>query len=105
MNPTAPTAAGKTATPVAIIGRDMRAVVGAEPSAPHASTQRTLPGLTVTLSRSLNHWMLTLHSDDAPIQPPAADLWAAAVGAPSLDWWRTRQGRRWMGEWVEGERL
>ena len=104
MNPTAPTAAGKTATPVAIIGRDMRAVVGAEPSAPHASTQRTLPGLTVTLSRSLNHWMLTLHSDDAPIQPHAADLWAAAVGAPSLDWWRTRQGRRWMGEWVEGDR-
>lgn len=94
-------ASGIPPTQIALLGADMRAVVAAEPAAPHASTRRELPCLTVALSRSLDRWLLTLHSEDGPIPPHTADLWANAVCAPSLDWWQTRQGRRWTGEWVE----
>lgn len=97
------TAPGKTAPAIAIIGADMRAVCAAEPAAPHASTQRTMPGLTVTLSRSHGHWMLSVLSACDPIPQAAADLWAAAVGAPSVEWWRTREGRRVQCDWVEVE--
>ena len=92
-----------TAPAIAIIGADMRAVCAAEPAAPHASTQRTLPALIVTLPRSHGHWMLSLLSTDGPIPQAAADQWAAAVGAPSVEWWRTREGWRVQCDWVEVE--
>ncbi len=99
----APTAPTKTLPALHITAADMRRVCEAEPTAPHASTQRKLSGLTVTLSRSVRgHWSLTLRSTGRAIPPHTADMWAAACGAPSLDWTRTERGRCWQATWTEG---
>jgi len=88
----------------AIIAAELLATCMAEPTAPHAS--RTIGGRAsaVTLTRGNCmagwRWGLTLEAAQ-PVAPHEADLWAAAVGAPSTDWWRTHEGRRWTGEWVE----
>lgn len=84
-------------------GTQMRAALDAA-TTPQASIQRVFPDMTATLSRSCDHWMLTLLSDDGPIPQATADLWAAAVGAPSVEWWRTRQGRRVTCDWTEAGR-
>ncbi len=91
-----------------LIAADMLAVLAAEPSAPHASTQRTVAGATVTLSRSnaasfaVSHRMLTIGSDE-PVEMATANALAVALGAPHLDWWATRGGRRLTLDWWEGE--
>jgi hypothetical protein len=88
----------------AIIAAELLATCMAEPTAPHAS--RTIGGRAsaVTLTRAKCtagwRWGLTIEAAE-PIPPHEADLWAAAVGAPSTDWWRTHEGRRWHCEWTE----
>lgn len=87
---------------IAATAAELLATIDADPRAPHASAQRKVGAMTVTLSRSVQHVMLTLHAD-APIDAAAADQWAQAVGAPHRDWWVTRQGCRWTLEWWRGE--
>jgi pimeloyl-ACP methyl ester carboxylesterase len=45
-------------------------------------------------------WALTLEGD-APIPQTLADQWATATSAPSVDWWRTNEGRRVRCDWCE----
>ncbi len=92
-----------TPAPITANGTQMRAALDAA-TAPQASIQRAFADITATLSRAHGHWMLTLLSDDGPIPQASADLWAAAVGAPSVEWWRTRQGRRVTCDWTEAGR-
>lgn len=89
-------------TPVTLTAADMVSILRAEPTAAHASARRQVGSLTVTLSRALNHWMLTVEGDAAP-DMATANAWAAAVGAPHSDWWMTRQGQRLTLDWWEGE--
>lgn len=89
-------------SPIALIAADMLQVLAAEPKAPHASVQRGAGGLTVTLSRSMGHRLLTLEGA-GPLDMDTADAWARAVGAPHRDWWATRQGCRLTLDWWEGE--
>lgn len=72
---------GKTQSAVAIIAAEMRRIVEAEPDAPHASTERKMGDLEITLSRSGNRWALTLVGAQ-PLDQATADLWAQAVGVP-----------------------
>lgn len=81
-------------------GTQMRAALDAA-TAPQASIQRAFADMTATLSRAHGYWMLTLLSGDGPIPQASADLWAAAVGAPSVEWQRTMRGRRVRAEWTE----
>jgi hypothetical protein len=79
---------------------ELRRVVGAEPRAPHARKQQQFGDLTVTLSRSVNSWALTLHAKQ-PIQQEMVDLWVRAMGIHSANWWRADEGRLWRADWQE----
>lgn len=85
----------------AVIGANLRTFVDA---APCTSIQHARVGLTVTLARVGERFALTLLSDFGPIQQTTADLWAAAVGAPSVEWERTMRGRCVRCEWTEAGR-
>ena len=99
MNDTTTPNAPSTPYPeIAAIGAQLRASVANDN--PHASTDMTLGAQQVTLSRTGIRWALTI-TDAAAVQPHTADLWATAVGAPTVDWWRTQQGRRWRADWTE----
>jgi hypothetical protein len=95
------TAQTKTLPALYIIAADMRRVCEAEPRAPHASAQRTAGPLTITLTRSGAVWAISLRCAGRALQPHTVDLWAAACGAPSLDWTRTERGRCWRAAWIE----
>lgn len=94
-----------TITPaIAILaGTELRRIVGAEPAAPFARASRRFGELDVELVRHGDKWHLYL-ADLAPIPHTTRDLWATAVGAPSVEWGQTPDGcSAWCG-WVEATR-
>jgi hypothetical protein len=54
------------------------------------------------LTRHGNEWALELN-DIAPVTHETADQWAAAVGAPSVEWRRTAGGKVARCEWTGSE--
>ena len=90
-------------TPAIIIlaGAELRRIVAAEPTAPHASALRRIGNLDVQLVRRDNQWTLYL-ADLQPIPHTTRDQWATAVSAPSVEWEQTQDGcSAWCG-WTEG---
>ena len=85
---------------ITIAAGELRRIIGAEPRAPHASTQWQVGDLTVTLSRARNRWALTLRGGE-PLTQDLADLWARAIGVQQPDWWPSDEGRRWQADWLE----
>ena len=84
----------------AITGAELRRIVAAEPTAPHASALRRIGNLDVQLVRRENRWTLYL-ADLRPITHTVRDQWATAVSAPSVEWEQTADGCSvWCG-WVE----
>jgi hypothetical protein len=58
--------------------------------------------LIVFLTRHGNEWALELN-DVAPVTHGTCDQWAAAVGAPSVEWLRTAGGKVARCEWTGSE--
>lgn len=85
---------------ITIAAGELRRIIGAEPRAPHASTQWQVGGITVTLSRASNRWALTLRGGE-PLTQDVADLWARAIGVRQPDWWPSDEGRHWRADWLE----
>ena len=84
----------------AITGAELRRIVAAEPTAPHAAALRRIGNLDVQLVRRENRWTLYL-ADLQPITHTVRDQWATAVSAPSVEWEQTQDGCSvWCG-WVE----
>ena len=94
-----------TITPaIAILaGAELRRIVGAEPTALNASTVRRIGPLDIQLCRTGDRWRLYL-ADLAPIPHTVRDLWATAVGAPSVEWDQTPDGCLVWCEWIEPTR-
>ena len=91
-----------TITPAIIIlaGTEMRRIIAAEPTAPHAHTVRRIGNLDIQLCRTGDKWRLYVQAL-TPVPHSARDLWATAVSAPSVEWQRTPDGRLVWCEWVE----
>ena len=85
----------------AITGAELRRIVAAEPTAPHASALRRIGNLDVQLVRIEQRWKLYL-ADLRPITHTTRDQWATAVSAPSVEWERTPDGCGVWCEWTEG---
>jgi hypothetical protein len=98
---TTATAPDRPQTGIEALGGQLREAI--DNGTPHASADYRLDSQQITLSRSGTSWALTI-TDAEPIAPHTAALWAAAVDAPSTDWWRTQQGRRWRTDWQERAR-
>ncbi len=94
-----PTSPGKTLTALQVLGAEMSAIVGAEPKAPLGSAVRQVGTLFVALNRYGRDWSLTL-ADETPITDETCDQWAAAVGAPSVEWAHTETRTTCRCEWV-----
>ena len=77
---------------ITIAAGELRRIIGAEPRAPHASTHWQVGDLTVTLSRALNRWALTLRGGE-PLTQDVADQWARAIGGQQPDWWPRDEDR------------
>ena len=84
----------------AITGAELRRIVAAEPTAPHASTIRRIGNLDVQLVRREQRWTLYL-ADLQPIAHTTRDQWATAVSAPSVEWEQTQDGCSAWCEWLE----
>ncbi len=84
----------------AITGAELRRIVEAEPTAPHAAALRRIGQLDVQLVRSGRRWTLYL-ADLTPIPHGTRDLWATAVSAPSVEWQQTADGCSVWCEWTE----
>lgn len=101
------TAPGKTVpmTQAIIIltGAELRRIVAAEPAAPFARASRRFGELDVELVRHGSTWHLYL-ADLAQIPHTTRDLWATAVGAPSVEWDQTLDGCSAWCEWTENAR-
>jgi len=99
------TNAPTTITPaIAILcGTELRRIVAAEPAAPFARASRRFGELDVELVRHGSTWHLYL-ADLAPIPHTTRDLWATAVGAPSVEWDQTLDGCSAWCEWTENAR-
>jgi hypothetical protein len=95
---TTATAPTKPQTGIAALGGQLRESVDGNRPADYADFR--LDSQHVTVGHIGSAWVLII-SDDKPIAPHTADLWAAAVGAPSTEWERTQQGRRWTAQWQE----
>ena len=65
----------------AITGAELRRIVAAEPTAPHAAAIRRIGNLDVQLVRREQRWKLYL-ADLQPIAHTTRDQWATAVSAP-----------------------
>ena len=91
-----------TITPaIAILaGAELRRIVGAEPTAPHANAVRQVGNIDVQLARIGNKWRLYL-ADLMPVRHTTRDLWATAVSAPSVEWAQTQDGCLVWCEWRE----
>lgn len=84
----------------AITGAELRRIVAAEPTAPHASALRRIGNLDVQLVRCDQRWKLYL-ADLRPIPQTTRDQWATAVSAPSVEWQQTADGCSVWCEWTE----
>ena len=91
-----------TITPAIIIlaGTEMRRIIAAEPTAPHAHTVRRVGPLDIQLCRTGDTWRLYLQSM-TPVPHSTRDLWATAVSAPSVEWDQTPDGCLVWCEWRE----
>ena len=91
-----------TITPaIAILaGTELRRIVAAEPTAHSAATVRRVGPLDIQLCRTGTKWRLYLQGM-SPVPHGTCDLWAAAVGAPSVEWQRTPDGCLVWCEWTE----
>ena len=91
-----------TITPaIAILaGAEMRRIIAAEPTAPHAHTVRRIGDLDIQLCRTGDKWRLYVQAL-TPVPHSVRDLWATAVSAPSVEWQRTSDGCLVWCEWVE----
>lgn len=85
----------------AITGAELRRIVAAEPTAPHASALRRIGNLDVQLVRCDQWWKLYL-ADLRPIPQTVRDQWATAVSAPSVEWDQTQDGCSAWCAWTEG---
>jgi predicted phage gp36 major capsid-like protein len=85
----------------AITGAELRRIVAAEPTAPHAATLRRIGNLDVQLVRRGNQWTLYL-ADLVPVPQTTCDQWATAVSAPPVEWQRTPDGSTVWCSWTEG---
>lgn len=83
-----PTSPGKTLTTLQVLGAEMSAIVGAEPKAALGSAVHQVGPLFVALNRYGRDWSLTL-TDETPISDETCAEWAAAVGAPAVEWMST----------------
>ena len=94
-----------TITPaIAILaGTEMRRIIAAEPTAPHAHTVRRIGDLDIQLCRTGTKWRLYLQAL-TPVPHSTRDLWATAVSAPSVEWHQTPDGCLVWCEWVEAGR-
>ncbi len=90
----------KTPATAILTGAELRRIVGAEPTAPHAATLRHIGNLDVQLVRRATKWTLYL-ADLRPIPHTTRDLWATAVSAPSVEWQQTPDGCAAWCEWTE----
>ena len=91
-----------TITPaIAILaGTEMRRIIAAEPTAPHAHTVRRIGDLDIQLCRTGTKWRLYLQAL-TPVPHSTRDLWATAVSAPSVEWGQTPDGCLVWCEWTE----
>ena len=90
-----------TITPaITTIGADLRRGVTDDPNAATASALRLVGDLDIQLARIGVMWRLYLQSN-IPVPHTTCDLWATAVGAPSVEWQRTPDGCLVWCEWVE----
>lgn len=89
-----------TAITPAITGAELRRIVAAEPTAPHAAALRRIDSLDVQLVRRENRWTLYL-ADLVPVPHTTRDRWATAVSAPSVEWEQTEDGCATWCEWTE----
>ena len=83
------------------IGAELRHSVAVASDAQIASALRMVGGIDVQLARNSDKWRLYLQDVAAPVPHEACDLWATAVGAPSVEWARTPDGCRVWCEWRE----
>lgn len=88
------------ANPAILAGPELRRIVAAEPTAPHAAALRRIGQLDVQLVRRENRWTLYL-ADLTPIPHSTRDLWATAVSAPSVEWSQTPDGCSTWCAWTE----
>jgi hypothetical protein len=86
-----------TAPTLAELGATLRTVAtyGMGTSVQHGT-------LFARLTRYGNEWALELN-DVTPVTHGTCDQWAAAVGAPSVEWRRTAGGRVARCEWIGTE--
>mgnify|MGYP000845371015 CR=1 FL=1 len=91
-----------TTTPAIIIltGAELRRIVAAEPTAPHANAVRQVGNIDVQLARIGTKWRLYLQGM-VPVPHATRDLWATAVSAPSVEWQQTPDGCLVWCEWTE----
>ena len=82
-----------------LTGAELRRIVEAEPTAPHAAALRRIGNLDVQLVRLGDKWKLYL-ADLTPIPHGTRDLWATAVSAPSVEWQQTADGCSVWCEWT-----
>ena len=95
-----PTAPGKTLPALATIGASLRRGVTEDPDAHSAAALRMVGDLDIQLARIGDKWRLYLQCM-TPVPHATRDLWAAAVGAPSVEWDQTPDGRLVWCEWRE----
>jgi len=95
-----PTSPGKTAPAIAIIGVDLRRGVTDDPDTHSAAALRMVGDLDIQLARIGDKWRLYLQCM-APVPHATRDQWAAAVGAPSVEWDQTPDGCLVWCEWTE----
>ncbi len=95
-----PTSPGKTAPAIAIIGVSLRRGVTEDPDAHSAAALRMVGDLDIQLARIGDKWRLYLQCM-APVPHATRDQWAAAVGAPSVEWDQTPDGCLVWCEWTE----
>jgi hypothetical protein len=95
-----PTAPGKTTPATAIIGAALRRGVTEDPDAATTAALRMVGNLDVQLARTGATWRLYLQCGTG-VMHGTRDVWAAAVGAPSVEWDQTPDGCLVWCEWTE----
>ena len=84
----------------ATIGALLRQIAATDTPTGTAMALRMVGALDVQLARTGDRWRLYLQSM-LPVPHGACDVWATAVGAPSVEWDRTPDGCLTWCEWRE----